>query len=128
MISDKELEKTVLALVNSPNYKPIKPRIIAKKLDMMEEQRLVKKALKRLIKKGLIAWGPKHLVVQVNQDATNVKRSKGSKNAKGDKGNETRGVFRRASAGYGFVTPAGFYCNRPKRRRLHPQTKNAGCI
>ncbi len=90
MRSDKEIEKSILAVVRSENYRPIKPRAIAKKLDLLDEERAIKKALKRLIKKGVVAWGPKHLVLKVDAKT---------------KGNEVVGVFRRASAGYGFVTP-----------------------
>ena len=90
MISDKEIEKAILSLIRSDNYRPIKPRVIAKKLDLVDEERAVKKALKRLVKKGAAAWGPKHLVLKVDKKA---------------KGNEVVGLFRRAAAGYGFVTP-----------------------
>lgn len=91
MLTDKEIEKSILAIVRSDNYRPIKPRVIAKKLNLLDEERAVKKILKRLVKKGEVAWGPKHLVLKVESK----KRD-----------NEVVGVFRRASAGYGFVTPS----------------------
>ncbi len=97
MITDKDIEKSILSLTQSANYRPLKPKAIAKKLGFLGEERAVKKALKRLIKKGLVAWGPKHLVLKV--DGAKAKKSKGGGS------NETVGLFRRAAAGYGFVTP-----------------------
>ena len=89
--SDKQIEKSVLQLIRSDDYRPVKPRAIAKKLGLLEEERLVKKAIKRLIKRGAAQWGPKHLVMQAA--------------AKEQRRDEVVGVFRRAMAGYGFVTP-----------------------
>ncbi|MEM9412218.1 MAG: ribonuclease R family protein, partial [Planctomycetota bacterium] len=91
MITDKEIERSIKSLVSKTDYRPLKPRAIAKKLGLLGEERAVKKSLKRLIKKGVIAWGPKHLVLKVEQ--------------KKSRGDEVVGQFRRASAGYGFVTP-----------------------
>ncbi len=97
MNSVKDIEKMVLHLVSSENYKPVKPRTIAKKLDLLDQERDVKKALKRLIKQGAVAWGPKHLVMKAAGKA-------GGKGSSGS-GNEVTGLFRRAAAGYGFVKP-----------------------
>lgn len=86
-------EQKVLELVNQKNYKPIKPRVFAKKLDVADNQiRDLKKAIKRLVKRGHLMWGPQHLVM------------KPSTQPKDDQG--VVGVFRRANAGFGFVTPA----------------------
>ena len=74
-------------------YKPIKPRTFAKKMDVADDQvRDLKKAIKRLIKRGQLMWGPRHLVM------------KPSSQPRDDQG--VVGVFRRANAGFGFVTPA----------------------
>ena len=88
--SDKQIERSVLQLVRADDYRPVKPRAIAKKLGLLEEERVVKKAIKRLIKQGAANWGPNHLVIPAD--------------AKPNR-NEVVGVFRRAAAGYGFVTP-----------------------
>lgn len=88
--SDKQIEKGVLQLIRSDDYRPIKPRAIAKKLGMLDDERSVKKAIKKLIKQGAASWGPRHLVLQAQ-----VKPRR----------DEIVGVYRRASAGYGFVTP-----------------------
>ncbi len=87
---EKKIENQILTLIQAENYQPLKPRAIAKKLDLADQEREVKRTLKHLTKQGLIAWGPSHLVLNVD----------GKK-----KKDEIVGVFRRAAAGYGFVTP-----------------------
>lgn len=95
----------VLGHVNRDNYKPVKPKVIAKKLGMLEYEngeRIVKKAIKRLVKDGNLKWGAKHLVERVI-----VKKSKkSSSNSSSKPGkNEIVGRFSRAAGGYGFVRP-----------------------
>ena len=58
------LEKSILDLVLSDNYQPLKPKAIAKKLQLLDEEREVKRTIKRLIKKGRLAYGSKHLVLK----------------------------------------------------------------
>ena len=88
--SDKQIEKGILQLIRSEHYRPIKPRAIAKKLGLLEDERGVKKAIKKLVKQGEACWGPKHLVMKTDRR---------------QRRDEVVGVFRRAAAGYGFVTP-----------------------
>lgn len=96
-----EVQKMILGYVNRDNYKPVKPKVIAKKLGLLKlegGERLAKKAIKRLIKDGNIKWGAKHLIERVVQ-----KKSQSGKNKK--RGNEIIGKFSRAAGGYGFVRP-----------------------
>lgn len=97
-----KLEKRILELVFSDNYQPLKPKAIAKKLNLLDEEREVKRTIKRLIKKGKLAYGPKHLVIrsQAKPEANNQSKSKSTR-----KTDEVIGRFRRAAAGFGFVTP-----------------------
>lgn len=96
-----KLEDRILELVLSDRYQPLKPKAIAKKLNLVDEEREVKRNIKRLIKKGKLAYGPKHLVIRskVKPEAKNQTKSKSTKS------NEVTGQFRRATAGFGFVTP-----------------------
>ena len=64
MNAAKQVEKLVLELVLSDNYQPLKPKAIAKKLKLLDEEREVKRTIKRLIKNGRLAYGPKHLVIR----------------------------------------------------------------
>ena len=121
------LEKSILDLVLSDNYQPLKPKAIAKKLRLLDEEREVKRTIKRLIKKGRLAYGSKHLVIKAtgqpkkkNQDNSGAKSSKSSRNK-----NEVIGVFRRAAAGFGFVTPEGSTATDRSDDIFIPKTKTA---
>ena len=96
------LEKSILDLVLSDKYQPLKPKAIAKKLKLLDEEREVKRTIKRLIKKGRIAYGSKHLVIRAKYkpEARNSGKAKAAR-----KSNEVIGLFRRAAGGFGFVTP-----------------------
>ena len=99
------LEKSILDLVLSDNYQPLKPKAIAKKLQLLDEEREVKRTIKRLIKKGRLAYGSKHLVIKAKgQPKKKNQKDKHSGSGKRDK-NQVVGLFRRAAAGFGFVTP-----------------------
>ncbi len=89
----RDLEEAVLQHVLHPNYQPVKLKVIAKKLELPPERRReLKKAVKRLTKRGRLAYGANHVV----RPPTATKDSpKGA----------TRGIFRRAAAGFGFVRP-----------------------
>ncbi len=63
LVDAEELRALILAHIRHPNYKPVKPRVIAKQLDLDEEMfRHLKRAIKRMVKSGELAWGSKHLV------------------------------------------------------------------
>lgn len=95
---EKSLEIRVQKLVEADNYKPLKPKAIAKKLKLDEDDRRpLKKAIQRLIKKGVLAWGPKHLVLKAQKKGKD----------EGKRQDEAIGIFRRNASGFGFVTPEG---------------------
>ncbi len=59
-----DLENNILQHVAHPNYRPVKPRVIAKKLGVGEDHLPhFKRTLKRLVKRGLLAYGASHLVL-----------------------------------------------------------------
>ena len=65
MLNTDELEARIEEHVSRTEYRPSKPNVIAKQLKIVEEQRReFKHAVKRMIKKGRISWGAKHLIVQ----------------------------------------------------------------
>ena len=100
----RKLEKLILDLVLSDNYQPLKPKAIAKKLKLLDEEREIKRTIKRLIKMGRLAYGPKHLVIgaKAKPAAQNNSQAKAAR-----KTVEVVGQFRRVAAGFGFVTPKG---------------------
>ncbi len=111
MIDFKDMQKRVLELVNSNDYYPIKPRVIAKQLRLDDDgERTLKKAIKRLVREGRVAWGPKHLLMKVSKKAAR---------------DEAIGIFRRNSSGYGFVTPEGSTVTDRSDDIYIPKTKTA---
>ncbi len=86
------LAAQVLNLVNSANYQPVKPKVIAKKLGLDKDQaKDLRKLVKKLVKRGQLSFGATHLV-----------RPPGA--AESDR---VTGVFRRTQGGFGFVRPRG---------------------
>ena len=122
MKEKQNLEKSILDLVLSDNYQPLKPKAIAKKLKLLDEEREVKRTIKRLIRKGRIAYGPKHLVIRGSgkPEAKNQSKLKSVR-----KSNEVIGVFRRANAGFGFVTPEDSTATDRSDDIFVPKTKTA---
>ncbi len=104
MQNDASLEQRVLAHVSRENYRPVKPRVIAKQLDISDDDiRELKRAIKQLVKKGRLAWGPKHLVVKADGAAAPKAHGTGAPKRRAD---EIIGRFSRAAGGFGFVAVA----------------------
>ncbi len=62
-MSAPNLEESLLALVSTLEYRPAKPRILAKQLRLSEEEAIeLKRVIKRLMKSGRLVWGANHLV------------------------------------------------------------------
>lgn len=90
--SDPNLVQLILDFVYHPQYQPVKPKGIHRGLGLSpEEYPAVRKAVKRLVTDGQLAYAGNHLVLspeQINGDPKSV-----------------RGTFRQAAAGFGFVRP-----------------------
>ena len=64
-----DINTTILDHVNAPNYRPVKPKVIAKKLGFEgKDFSRLKMAIKKLVKAGKLAYGPNHLVCGVAKD------------------------------------------------------------
>jgi ribonuclease R len=99
MPANHDLEQSILQLVRSPNYRPVKPRVLGKLLDLPEEHyRDLKRLIKKLVKKGQLVYGANHLIGPPGQAG---QPSQGARN------NFVTGVFRRTQSGFGFVRPQG---------------------
>jgi ribonuclease R len=107
MNENKDYEQILLDFIQRPNYQPLKLRVIAKKLELLDEEKQLKRALKKLIKQKQVAFGVKHLVRPLTVAAPPVDASLPSKSklTTSESSNEIIGVFRRNAAGFGFVTP-----------------------
>ncbi len=91
-MDNNQLEQAILELVGRPGYQAIKPRAIARRLQMDGEQaKAVKQAVKRLVRQRVLAYDAGH---RVRLAATG-----------GQQRGCVVGVFQRTSKGYGFVRP-----------------------
>jgi ribonuclease R len=90
----EELEQKILTHVSQSNYRPVKPRVIAKHLGLTPEYHSeVRRAVKRLVRKGLLLYGPNHLV------------EPSKKSVEQSSSDQVVGRFQRAQGGFGFVRP-----------------------
>lgn len=96
----------IIEWVQRPNYRPVKPRVLAKQLDVdRDDVQDFKRAVKKLVKLGEIAYGEKHLVVpKGTAKAVKPSAKEATPDTKPKTGHVT-GTFRRAPGGYGFVRP-----------------------
>jgi ribonuclease R len=108
-MTESQIEQKVLALVRGPDYRPVKPRVIAKQLRVAPElDREVKRVIKRLVRQGKLSYAANHLVRPAEHGAATPKKRGGN-----DRPRDTHqhdgivGRFRRVSGGNGFVTPSG---------------------
>jgi ribonuclease R len=85
------LETAVLGLVSHAKYQPLKPKALARKLNVpIERYSEFRKVLKALLKDGRIDLGKNHLVLPAPALVHGA----------------VTGIFRRAEGGYGFVRVA----------------------
>ena len=72
-----DLNSQVLDYVAHPNYHPVKPGVIAKKLGLdADGTHELKKVVKRLVKQGQLAFGPSHLVYPAGKGPAQKKAAK----------------------------------------------------
>jgi|GEM_PF-4486715 len=109
-----DIDGLILQHVNAPNYRPVKPKVIAKQLgfDAPSDVSRLKREIKRLVKSGKIAYGPSHLICPVATEhpaaAKTIKpKGKTLKNKPANSSKHIVGTFRKAQGGFGFVRPEG---------------------
>jgi ribonuclease R len=108
-MADLDLEQSILEFVNRPDYHPVKPRVIARHLHLDQDQvPEVRKTVKRLVRRGLLIYGARHLVMPVGAvDATSPTHKPAQGKSTQSKPNRIVGLFRRNEAGHGYVRPRG---------------------
>ncbi len=110
---EDELERRLLEWVRRPEYRPVKPRVIAKHFKLSEDESTeLKRLVKRLVKRGQLSYGANHLV------GVPAARASGG-------GYRVTGVFRRAEAGFGFVRPAGSAPGADRSHDIYIAAKDA---
>ncbi len=88
-MESQDLEQRILQHVNQANYKAVKPTAIGRKLRLSaEEQKTVRMTVKRLVKKKKLKYGPRHLVLPVQQSAKE-REAAAQANALGDDQNDS---------------------------------------
>ncbi len=95
-VAQDPLAQRVLELVGQPGYQPVKPKVIARKLQLEKDDLpRLRRIIKLLARQGLLAYGRGHLVRPARQGTRQARR--------------IVGVFRKTEAGFGFVRPRGEY-------------------
>ena len=116
------LNDTILSHVNSPNYKPVKPKVIAKQLGLENaDASKLKRTIKQLVKEGKLAYGPSHLVCSVlggREESHGPNKRKNSKHVVG--------TFRRVQGGFGFVRPENTPATEGRDADIYIPANNAG--
>jgi ribonuclease R len=83
-----DLQARILSTIAHPNYHPVKPKALARKLELpTSDHDAFKDALKELIRQGRIEIGKGNAVRKLGAQGT------------------LTGIFRKAAAGFGFVRP-----------------------
>ncbi len=100
------LDDAILRHVNDPKYRPVKPKVIAKKLGLVgDDSARLKRSIRKLVKAGKLAYGPQHLVCPIAAEHPAAKVGNAPKRRETSK--HVVGTFRRAQGGFGFVRPEG---------------------
>ncbi|MGB6042999.1 MAG: ribonuclease R [Pirellulales bacterium] len=91
-MNEQQIEQAILDVVSAKNYQPVKPRRIARQLNLDDDDtRLVKRIVKRLVRDGRLTHAADHAVCLPSRETSN----------------RVTGIYRRMQDGYGFVRPSG---------------------
>ncbi len=121
------LQDAILRHVNDPKYRAVKPKVIAKKLGLEEDDvSRVKKAVKRLVRSGKLAYGPSHLVCSVSPNHPTAEVGNQPAKSSQKKPKHIVGTFRRMADGYGFVRPEGTSASQGRDADIFVPAKSTG--
>ena len=69
-MSPHELQSAIITFVNQPDYQPVKPRVIARRLGLPKEDAAdVRRAVKQLVRQGKLSYASNHLVRPAEEKA-----------------------------------------------------------
>jgi ribonuclease R len=112
-MEDPQLEQAILNLVARADYRPSKPRVIAQRLQLPKDRAAeVKHAVKRLVRRGQLAYEASHMVKAADPPKP--------------RSNRLVGVFRRTAKGFGFVRPTGAAAPGGEVQDIYVPAKKAG--
>jgi ribonuclease R len=115
-----ELESRLVQHVNAAHYQPVKPRVIARQLQIpRDELSMLRRTIKSLVRKGHLTYGDRHLVGPARQESTSEEPAATAAPPADARPSASRdtpdrrpkdgifGKFHRAAGGFGFVRPEG---------------------
>lgn len=145
-MQENQVQQRLLEYVQRPNYRPVKPKVIAKKMELLEEELpAFRRAIRQLIKSGHLEYGDKHLLKAVGGASVSTvvqespveeheaesaapiieapvkKKSKPALPA-----DRVIGTFRRKEKGFGFVRPRGVLPGGLPQQDLYIAAEEAG--
>ncbi len=124
-MENNDLSQELLDFVLRPNYRPLKPRQIAKKLNVPEARlQEFKRLIKQFVRQGKMAYGAKHLVLPGAAPAEEKAKTKAAKS--GHKNGQLSGIFRRTPRGFGFVRPTGAGAEHRREQDTYIAADHAG--
>lgn len=110
--NQKVIRQQIVKLVTQEGYRPVKPRVIFKRLALDQAVKSdFKRAMKSLVKDGLVQWGTQHLVLAGDAELTIATEVDAQPAPRRQKKNASRdsmqmvGKFRRSASGHGSVIP-----------------------
>ncbi|QGJ68480.1 Ribonuclease R [Planctomycetales bacterium 10988] len=110
-MDNEELEQALIAYVSRPNYQPVKPKVIAKKLGLgPSSKKHLLRVLRRLARKGHLIYGSNHLVI----------------GPKSNQSNALQGTFRRRAGGGGKVRIPSSSSNTETEMEIYISAQDAG--
>jgi ribonuclease R len=102
-------------MVAAADYRPVKPRIIARNLRLAKDQAdEVKRVIKRLVHHGQLAYGANHLVYAAGAVGATAPTLRVKASIAGPTKNRVVGVFHRTQKGFGFVRPSDVAAASPE--------------
>lgn len=120
-MDQNDLSQKLVEFVERPNYQPLKPRQIAKKLGVPpDELQDFKLLVKKQVRQGKLSYGAKHLVLPAKAAAGADGKPKAAK------AGQISGVFRRTQQGFGFVRPAGAGVAHTREQDIFIGVEHAG--
>jgi len=114
-----DLRENILQHVNGPNYQPVKPAVIAKKLGLIgDEAQEVKRTIKRLVKEKQIAYGPSHLVFVAGKSPAQKAAAKKAAEKAAAKAAFQAALKKQTSEPYDSPTSKGFHIKKEPIKKL----------
>jgi ribonuclease R len=130
-MNEYEIDQAVLKFIAGPEYRPMKPRAVAKRLNVPDGQIAdVKRAIKRLVREGRLRYGSNHLVMGLGHGEGDspifALQKSGQSPGPQNRSGRVAGVFQRTKKGFGFVRPRGATSEDREKTDIYIPADRAG--